>query len=480
MRSRWFVAPWGAVLFLLMMLSTAIPSFAAGDGRQRSVEQPHVLFLPTPTVTVPSTDAASIVVDVLQNMQTNGFDAQANDGLGGLWLNWRYGTDPLQTNFDAAGNANGSLVPPPQDRLADLRYVHALWMYKAQHPQDTQFDDELMKYTQIVKTEFSGHPDERGWVFDTLIDLSHLSHDSFYTQTAKAEAMYLDTAHFHRSLGAYYKTSHSHPHGYYPVDEAIEAGSALLQAGSLFNHKQWSKDGKTILAFVEKHAFLSHYHVFASYMDNVLLPSGKLNPTETFFRGTDQGGQLINGGQVTVGLAGQEILSLLHAYQVTNDETLLNKVQELLAPFRAKPNALGLWDTHHLGYYAALTFPGKSIVHPGTPVLSKKTKQGGQQLLMLEAFEVADTLADGTYSSMVLAMEQVAVNKAYYTAGHGYLEKETADWKPLVLQTGDNAGDAEDWVTTEAIGIALEALQSLPGSVPDDFSTPTVLPTVGE
>ncbi len=478
MRSRWFLALCGAFLFLLMMLSMALPSFATG--RPTPGVQSRVLFLPTPTTTAPPTDAASIVVDVLQNMQTNGFDAQANDGLGGLWLNWRYGTEPLQTNFDEDGNANGSMIPSQQDRLADLRYVHALWVYKTQHPEDTQFDDELMKYTSIVKAEFSGHPDERGWVFDTLIDLYHLSHDSFYNQTAKAEVMYLDTAHFHRSLGAYYKTSSSHPRGYYPVDEALETGSALLQAGSLFHHKQWSKDGKTILAFVEQHAFLSHYHLFASYMDNVLLKSGKLNPTETFFRGTDQGGHLINGGQVTVGLAGQEILSLLHAYQVTNDETLLDKVQESLAPLLAKPNALGLWDSHHLGYYVALTFPGKTIAHPGTPVLSKKTKQGGQQLLMLEAFEVADTLTDGQYTSMVIAMEKVAVDKAYYTAGHGYLDKETADWRPLVLQSGNNAGEAGDWVTTEAMGIALEALQTLPASASgDDSGTPTALPTVG-
>lgn len=246
-------------------------------------------------------------------------------------------------------------------------------------------------------------PDERGWVYDTLINLYHLSHDSFYQQEAQTEVMYPDTAHFHRSLGAYYKTSSSHPHGYYPVDEALEAGAALLQAGSLFHHSQWSKDGKAILAFVEKHAFLSHSHVFASYMDNVLFPNGKLNPTETFFHGIDQGGQMINEGRITAVLAGQEILSFLDAYTVTHDESLLDKAQELLAPFRTHPNALGLWDSHHLGYYAALTFPGKTIAHPGTPVLSKKTKEGGQQLLMLEAFQVANTLTDGTYTSVVTA-----------------------------------------------------------------------------
>ena len=81
---------------------------------------------------------------------------------------------------------------------------------------------------------------------------------------------------------------------------------------------------------------------------------------------------------------------------------------------------------------------------------------------MLEAFQVANTLTGGQYTGMVMAMEGVAVNLAYYAPGHGYLNQETADWKPLVLQTGVNAGEIEDWVTTEAMGIALEALLSSP------------------
>src|SRR5260370_14295060 len=121
MRFRLFMAPCGALLTFLVMLYTAAPGFAAGGGRHSSLVQPRVLFLPTPTATVPAATVKGIVVTVLQNIHSNGFDAQANDGLGGLWINWRYGTRPLQTNFDDAGNAHGSSVPPRQDRLADLR-----------------------------------------------------------------------------------------------------------------------------------------------------------------------------------------------------------------------------------------------------------------------------------------------------------------------------------------------------------------------
>src|SRR6266852_4196174 len=146
MRYRLFLAPCGALLTLLVMLCTAAPGFAAGSGRHSSVVQPRVLSLPTPTPTVPAATVERIVITVLQSIHTNGFDAQANDGLGGLWINWRYGTQPLQTNFDDAGNAHGSSVQPRQDRLVDLRYVHTLWLYKTKHPDDARFDGELKIY----------------------------------------------------------------------------------------------------------------------------------------------------------------------------------------------------------------------------------------------------------------------------------------------------------------------------------------------
>jgi len=76
MRSRWLLAPWGAVLLLLILLLTTLPTMAAESLPPGM--QPRVLFLPTPTATIPPADAESIVVAVLQNMQTNGFDALAS------------------------------------------------------------------------------------------------------------------------------------------------------------------------------------------------------------------------------------------------------------------------------------------------------------------------------------------------------------------------------------------------------------------
>ena len=46
-----------------------------------------------------------IELSILDNIKANGFksDLHINHGLGGLFINWRYGTDPLQTNVNGSG-----------------------------------------------------------------------------------------------------------------------------------------------------------------------------------------------------------------------------------------------------------------------------------------------------------------------------------------------------------------------------------------
>ncbi len=73
MRSRWLLAPWGVVLLLLILLSTAMPTMAAKS--PPPAMQTRVLFLPTSTATIPPADAEGMVVEVLQNIQANSFDS---------------------------------------------------------------------------------------------------------------------------------------------------------------------------------------------------------------------------------------------------------------------------------------------------------------------------------------------------------------------------------------------------------------------
>jgi hypothetical protein len=403
-------------------------------------------------------------MDMLNNIKENGYNADSsiNDGKGGLWINWRYGTRPLVTNLNGSGvpdsQGDGSLRHDP---LTDLRYVHALWLYKKLHPDDAQFDGELARYSAIVKYEFASPDNERGWLYDMFIDLYRLSNDTFYRDAARELAQYFFKKLYHPEAGAIYKVGSGHSNGYSRVDLSLEAGCALIQAGTLFNQPDWIRAGRRVVDTLYQTSYLEQYHVFLTQMDNVTLPGGKLNPDPLIYRGK-YGNTNIQGGSVRLGAVAQEILSLLHVYVVTHDRTFLDRATAMLDPLTANQNSLKLWDKENGGYFAAVTFPGPDAQNPGKPGVNKHYKESGRQVQMLEAFRVANSLTHNRYAAMQDALLQVTLKRIYYAPGHGVLYQATADWQPVPLKQGGE----QDWVTTEAMGIALESLFSLSDSHP--------------
>ncbi len=448
-------------LVSLFLLSCLLLISACG----RNAPPPPSRATSTPQVPIAADQTDRIILEVLNNIKSNGFDhhPQINNGLGGLWINWLYGTHPLQTNFNGSGAPDGAAVNPPRhDPLTDLRYLHNLWLYKSLHPTDKQFDSEIARYTPIVKQEFAHSHNERGWLFDEFIDLYRLSKDSFYQDTAKSLASSYDKLYHRLNLGVIYEVDSNHPNGYYRVDLALEQGCALIQAGTIFNQPGWVADGKQMIQFVYNQAYIPTYHVFLYQMDNVLDANKKANPKETILRGM-YGHTRVDGGGVRIGEVALVILSMLHVYMVTHDETFLNRATDLITPLTAQNNLLGLWDSQNLGYYASASFPGTDATAPGTPhVTSREKKESGRQLGMLEVFRVANSLTNNRYQAMQDSMLQVALEKAYYAPGHGVLFEMTDQWTPLTLKNGVRA----EWVTTEAMGIMLEALFSLKESNP--------------
>jgi hypothetical protein len=417
----------------------------------------------TPAAAVSPQSVDAVIVDVLDNIRQNGLNADPalNHGLGGLWINWRYGTSPLQANVNTSGQPNGDLLR--HDYLTDLRYLHALWLYRSQHPADHQFDQEVTRYTAIIKSEFARPAEDHGWVYDEFIDLNRLSGDDFYRNAARTLAAHYARL-FHADVGAIYWVTSDHPRGYYDADRALEIASALLQAGTVFAQPDWVSDGSRSLAFVYQHAYLPQDHVFLWSLDNVLNPDGTTNANETVFRpkGSLPDAQLAahlirDGGVVEPDEVAHIALSLMHAYQVTGDRTLLTRALDVLDPMTASTNRLGLWDSEQLGYFGAAIYPGPDVTHPGTPHVIRLFKESGRQIQLLEAFHVADQLAGGRFAAMETLLGGVAIQHAYYRPGHGFLYEQTADWQPLTLAHGV----VSDWVTTEAMGCALEGLLSM-------------------
>jgi hypothetical protein len=394
---------------------------------------------------------------MLENIRQNGFnpDRRINGGLGGLWINWRYGTRPLEVNFNGTGKPDEPAVDPARhDELTDLRYLRSLLWFKHLHPTEARFDFDIQRFTPIVKKEFTKGRNERGWIYDELIHLWWLSGDNFFRETARRQAETFANKMFRADIGAVYKTSDTSSRGHYRVDLALQIGCALVQAGTQFQNADWTMKGERLVRFVYDHAYLPEYRVFLSQMDEVRLPDGTANPNEKIYRSKFRN-YVSNGGTVRFGGMGLEALSLLHAYQVSSNKVYLERALDLLAPLSVEANTLGLWDVKHGGYFGGLEFTGEDFKNPGKPKLLNKTKESGRQFHMLQAFHVANALTSGRFQNSETELRRVALEKGYYAPGHGVLYEVMPDWTPRL-----HDGQAMDWVTTEAMGCMALALCS--------------------
>jgi len=465
-----------AGILLILGIIIAIPLtiiYSAQNSAQK--HQSHLHTTPTPnaatTITLqnPPTAVATgtpvntsvakkVEIDILNNIQQNGWDndPSINGGLGGLWINWRYGTNPLQVNFNGTASPDQlSASILRHDPLTDIRYMHNLWSYKSQNPKDTRYDGEITKYTAIIKAEWSNaHDAQRGWLYDEeFSELYQLSHDSFYLQQMQNLASAYARS-INPKVGIFFKTSSTHSGGYYRPSDALETGLALIQAGTQFHNQTWVQLGQNEVNFVYQHAYISGYHTFPIVMDQVLSLSDQVNPNQTFYIDNYRN-YVVNGNLILVANLGQIAISLLDTYQITQNRDYLQKAFDLLSPLTASNNLLQLWDPVHLGYFEDTIYRGSTPHSPGTMQVANGKKNGGRMMEMLWAFHLADKFG-GNYQNMENALLTIALNKVYYAPGHGVIYEMRPDWSLVAIK-----GTPEDWVTTEAMGIELESLFAL-------------------
>lgn len=406
--------------------------------------------------------------DVLTGMATYGLDTVPglNGGLGQLWINWRPQSNPLTTNWNntpapectvTSGTPQCVAYPPRTDRLTDLRYLHNLALYRQQQPQDRRFDAQYNRWLAIVKRLWARPRDPRGWTYELLVDISRLTGDPFFASVAADQARYYHTSVFHSACRCLYFVDSQHPNGYYRPVDTIEEAAALAEEGARSGNQTYIQEARDALRFILDHGYLRTWHAFPFAWDNVLRPDGSVNDNPTFAKG------LANPGpEVRVIWLAQEAQTLLHATRATSDPSFAKLATEMLDALTPEVNTLGLWDSVHGGYCEKVTFTGSSLAAPGQPVLGCSKKEAGRQLVVLDAVHVASTLGLGTgYADLERRMTALAVGPDYDAAGHGYVYEVARDYRPY-----NNHGIPEDWVTSEANGIALEALFSLGDPTP--------------
>ncbi|MFI1801151.1 DUF4832 domain-containing protein [Streptomyces sp. NPDC020379] len=356
------------LLFALVLLSPVAP-YAT-----------HALERPAKA----ANEARAMAVDLLRNMRDNG-DNNCPGKANGLYINWRYGTDPLEVNFGSNGTPDATPCAR-HDRLTDLRFLHNLLHYKKLAPEDTQFDHAITRYTEIVKSDFANGHDDRGWAYFEFSRLAALSTDPFFAATARSTVR--------KWLGEQPKPDRG--------DWAVEQAAAMIHLGTSTGDDTLVQQGRSRLEAAYRTYYNGQYHVILSQQ------------------------------QVKLGEVGQEIEALAWA-------GMADKARDLLT------GAQALWDSQHRGYFKSLDF------RQGTPPrLDKGKKEGGRQAEMLLAAQVAGD------AGLTRTMLDLVTGPIYYTHGHGIVYEQAPDWSIRATPNGP-----ENWVTTEAMGIAVNALLSV-------------------
>ena len=282
----------------------------------------------------PADPAQAEVLDLLANMRDNGYNPAVN----GMAINWRYGTDPLQINFNGTGQPDDD-PSARHDQQVDLRYLEDLLHYRAQHSDDHQFDDDIARYTPIVQDELTQGVNPRGWVYFDLLQLAAFTGDSFYTQQIDRYA-------------AKYRTMADDPQR---EDWNIERGAALMVHGRADGDTSEVDLGQSRIQAALDRAYDPNLHV------------------------------LIVRGIVRAGESSQAAEALAYAGNTDTARALLDGTTALL------------WDPTYGGYYAKA-----DLTLGGTPTVYTNKKESGRQAEMLLAAHLAgDTTLETSFLPVV-------------------------------------------------------------------------------
>ena len=378
------------LVFILFMMSHQMPAL----GQQAETVDTNVLL-------------TTMLSQTINSINQYGWNPAVN----GYHINW-YRNNP--TTYQNAGH----------DGQNELRMYQAMVGYKYLHPQDTSFDSAIQRLLPTFNAEWKNSTLAKGWVYFTFLRLREYTQDTATwdaTMENWAASVYhsipTDTGVPHGPIvddtGANAPTC---PDGF-RVDQTLEDGLALIDAGKRYNNAAWAQAGTREVQIVTQQALNTRYNLFAR-----IICQGKVWNDEA------------RDGEI-----GQEAEALLYAGSYTENQQYLTLAQQMLDAV-ANP-ATGLIDQINGGLFFKLTMSS------GVVDTAKKVTQ---QYHILLALHMANQLMNNRYATLEANMVQ-ALQKAYF-------QPPVAGWMYEVGPDFTLYKGTENWISTEASGIAMQAI----------------------
>ncbi len=422
------------ILLLVAVFLVSCSSVGAAGSKEITtpVKKSSVDGNSTSTVTPVVTDSPvidTVVGQVLTNMHQHAWNANAmthSTVTGGLYINWKMSNPAITnvTNPGADGNTDHN-----HDPQVDLLYLESLAEYAQLHPQDTTYSDDVQRATSLVLADFKNYNMPKGWVYFALLKTSTLLHNSALADTARSVANNFYTNSYDTTLGYVYQRNHTP--GVYNSDHTLTCGAALIDAGIRWNTPMWVTAGEKTIEHTIAVAQDPQYHLF--YYSMTVSNNGK---------------DTVSNYKAKPATQGQIADALLTAYSLVHRQQYLDVATQVLQAIEQTTN---MWDTTLGGYYFAFD------LSKGVPITAYKETRS--QSLMLLALHHYDTLIHQQYTAKEQQIVDVLTKHFYESTYHGYFYRTTPDFQVFVTRQKQGVG-TEDYFTTEAMGGAMDALQT--------------------
>lgn len=420
-------APIVAVLaFLIAACSVAACSPFGSDQTAKTVTP--VTQSNTVVSVAPSSTIDLIAQQVLSNMHLNAWNNDAvSHGVvtGGLYINWKM-SDPAVKNVTRAGPTGDALQN--HDPQVDLFYLTALSEYRQLHPQDHTYSGDMARATNLVLADFRRYSLPKGWIYFYLLRDGLWLHNLGLINEARAIAANFYTRCYDPALGVVY--DHAHSPGDYTPNHSLQVGAALIEAGQRWHQPDWVNAGEKTIDHVIAAALNTRYHLFYDSMmvsrdGHDQVQNDKSRPT-TDAEGTS---------------------ALLIAYKLTRHQQYLDVANQVLHSLCVSS---GLWDTSRQGFFFAFNFANDSVI--------KNYKETRSQTQALVAVHQYNQLQQQQLQRQEQQLIGVLTDHFYQRDYHGFVYRLTPDFHLFTSKPGEGPG-LEDYVTTEAMGTSLDALQ---------------------
>lgn len=386
-----------------------------------------------PTVSDPATRAR--LASVLDSFARRAWNPDApavrpSTLTGGLYINYRPTFDgrtdaAAQTNVATDGlsddDAQRAARHDPLTDLAVLRDIDAA----AAAGIRTAATERLRCLLQpVVSAEFADYGPARGAVYSQLTDLAGLDPEGPWQQEAHRFARTL-AATFSDPvlLGRTQSKSQVRP------DWVAESAAALVDAGSRFDVPDWTALGRQLAD---------------------ALIAATANPRTGLFPGQVQvdaaGTATVTDPLVRAGAHAQLLDGLLSVAERTGDARARDAVARGLAAMDSPQ--IGLVDTAHGGWFFAVDVTGGDV-----RTAYKETRSAWMLPLLAHAQQAGLPVPTGSAQ----ATARLVRDAMYSPSSGGYVYRLEPDWT-VYRDPGRSAPVAENWVTAEATGIAVDVL----------------------